>query len=270
MTNPVYRKVSEAVSNFSYASAKNIADMPQLHQLVDAHAAAKTLHSTPVLNTSGSTAIGFDFVLTPEQETTNLICINRNKIVAAHDSNLKLQLETAVANNQVDQFFLENAVEVILDGPSVMYSTDSEQLIDITSGMGPQAARLLLRNSLIDQARFVSGAVKVEITDNQFIALVSLCLQIGAEEFTSSNLVQELNQDNAAMVPTLMQQWRASADASGRIVVRRDLVDRRIFEAGIFSTPDLLSISPDTASMTYLEQAVGLESKQAGWIRGEQ
>src|SRR6476661_4935643 len=71
-------------------------------------------------------------------------------------------------------------------------------------------AELLLLKDLMAYETAVENAVKVELTDNQYAALVSFCYNIGITAFRNSTLVRKLNTGDYASVPIELMKWTKS------------------------------------------------------------
>ena len=93
-----------------------------------------------------------------------------------------------------------------------------------------EQAEILKRQDLDKFARSVAGMLKVEVTDNQFGALVSLCFNIGAGNLASSTLIRKLNRgDDLIEVADEFLRWNK---AGGRILkglTRRRIAERKLF-----------------------------------------
>ena len=91
-------------------------------------------------------------------------------------------------------------------------------------------AELLLLKALIEYETAVETAVKVDLTDNQFAALVSFCYNIGPSAFRNSTLVRKLNAGDYAAVPVELMKWTKS---KGKFM--QGLANRRAVEAALWA-----------------------------------
>lgn len=80
-------------------------------------------------------------------------------------------------------------------------------------------------NQIQRYEKAVRDAVKVELTQSQFNACVSLCYNIGEAAFTRSTLVRELNQRRYQAACREFTKWNK---ADGRVI--KGLVNRRAEE----------------------------------------
>ena len=71
----------------------------------------------------------------------------------------------------------------------------------------------------------VKSAVKVQLTQSQFNACVSLCYNIGVAAFSNSSVVRELNQSRFQAACRAFALWNK---AGGRVI--QGLVNRRLLE----------------------------------------
>ena len=108
----------------------------------------------------------------------------------------------------------------------------------VTEGMRitiPQA-NAILASDLSKFEKCVSDAVKVELNDNQFGALVSLCYNIGETAFRKSTLLKKLNKGDYTGAQEQFHVWRKSGP---KIV--QGLVNRRAAEAALFGRGEFVS-----------------------------
>ena len=87
-----------------------------------------------------------------------------------------------------------------------------------------------LRDDLAVAEEAVERLVKVDLTDNQFGALVSFVFNVGAGAFKSSTLLRKLNAGDYAAVPGELARWNR---AGGKPV--QGLANRRAAEAGLWA-----------------------------------
>lgn len=80
--------------------------------------------------------------------------------------------------------------------------------------------------------RVVNAAVRVEINQNQFDALVSLAFNIGAQNFRTSTLLKKLNEGNYLAAAAEFKKWRKGG---GKVLP--GLVKRRKEESELFLKP---------------------------------
>lgn len=102
----------------------------------------------------------------------------------------------------------------------------------ITQGEADQ----LLRDDLLDAERAVSSLVKVNLTDNQFAALVSFVFNLGAGTLQKSTLLRKLNAGDYDAVPREMLKF---VNAGGKPL--KGLVNRRAAEAGLWAKGDFVT-----------------------------
>lgn len=96
-------------------------------------------------------------------------------------------------------------------------------------------ATILLRQDLLQFEKTLKQSITVDITQNQFDSMVSLCFNIGSGAFRNSTLLKLLNQGIFEMIPNQFIRWRY-ATVNGVKQVVNGLYTRRIEEANIFST----------------------------------
>lgn len=97
----------------------------------------------------------------------------------------------------------------------------------------PQQAVEALRRELEKHEKAVNGLIKVDITQNQFDALVSFSYNCGSGALAKSSLLKRLNKGDFAGAAAEFHKWNKGG---GRVLP--GLVRRRAQEAELFLTPD--------------------------------
>lgn len=121
---------------------------------------------------------------------------------------------------------------------TVGYGHTSDGHLKVTRGLTitPKQAEDALAYDLNETAAAVDGLVKVELSDNQFGALVSFAFNVGLGAFGKSTLLSKLNKGNYAAVPAELARWTRN---DGRIM--QGLVNRRAAEAGLWAKGEFVS-----------------------------
>lgn len=120
-----------------------------------------------------------------------------------------------------------------------------------------------LREDLRTAERAVADAVKVELNDNQFGALVSFTFNVGAGALRSSTLLRKLNAGDYASVPTELTKWN-KARVNGVLTPSVGLSNRRAAEAGLWAKGDFVA----SASVEAQAPSAPAPSVDAGMISG--
>jgi lysozyme len=110
--------------------------------------------------------------------------------------------------------------------------TDAAGPPNITAGMKitERQATDILRSDLGKVEAAIERLVKVELTDNQFGALVAFVFNVGEGAFAGSTLLRKLNAGDYNAVPAELMKWTR---ANGKQV--QGLVNRRAAEAGLWA-----------------------------------
>lgn len=108
----------------------------------------------------------------------------------------------------------------------------------VTKGMTitQEDAECILRTDLRQYEQAVEQAVTVDLTDEQFAALVSLTFNIGPGNFRKSTLLKKLNAGDYTAAQEQFAVWRKS----GRKVLQ-GLVNRRAQEAALFGRGEFVT-----------------------------
>jgi lysozyme len=128
--------------------------------------------------------------------------------------------------------------------------TDAAGPPTVTAGMTvtKDEAEAILRNDLSKCEQSVENMVAVELTDNQFAALVSFVFNVGEGIFGGSTLLRKLNKGDYSSVPTELMKWTR---ANGVRV--QGLANRRAAEAGLWAKGSPVAsqfIEPDDTKET--------------------
>ena len=91
-----------------------------------------------------------------------------------------------------------------------------------------ERAEELLMQDLVRFEKGVSDLVKVELTDNQFSALVSLAFNIGLKNFGGSTLVRLLNKADYDGAASNFKKWIYAAGQRMRGLLKRREAERAL------------------------------------------
>lgn len=97
------------------------------------------------------------------------------------------------------------------------------------NGITMAEAEALLYDDVKKSSAFVDEKVSVEVTDEQFCALVSFAFNVGAGAFNRSSLLRLLNEGKYDQVPIQLSKW---IKVNGR--PSRGLITRRKAEAQLW------------------------------------
>ncbi|WP_019218670.1 lysozyme [Bartonella florencae] len=102
-------------------------------------------------------------------------------------------------------------------------------------------AETMLLADLQQYERAVEKAVCVNLSDEQFGALVSFCYNVGISAFQNSTLLKRLNKGDYEAIPAELQKW---TKAGGKRL--QGLVHRRAAEAGLWAKGAFVSSNYQT------------------------
>lgn len=92
-----------------------------------------------------------------------------------------------------------------------------------------EEANQLLADDLEEFEGYVTKLVDIDLTQNEFDAMVAWTFNLGPTNLKSSTLLQKLNEDDRADVPHQMKRWNKAGG-----IVLNGLVRRREAEALLF------------------------------------
>lgn len=95
-------------------------------------------------------------------------------------------------------------------------------------------ADILLRGDLLYYESAVNQCISVDISQNQFDALVSFAYNLGTKSLLGSHLLQYLNDGKIQDAANEFPKWDHMHDAQGNAVEVQGLKNRRITEQQLF------------------------------------
>lgn len=121
---------------------------------------------------------------------------------------------------------------------TIGYGHISDDYFKVTQGLKITAkkAEELLVHDLQETEKAVDDLVTVDLTDNQFGALVSFAFNIGVDAFAKSTLLKKLNKGDYASVPFELGRWVMN---DGKKM--DGLVNRRAAEAGLWAKGEFVA-----------------------------
>ena len=102
---------------------------------------------------------------------------------------------------------------------------------DFSGGITREQAIELLSDDVKDAEDCVKAKVTVELSQEQFDALVSFVFNIGPTAFRKSTLLRLLNEGRPEEVPAQLKRWNK---AGGSVI--QGLINRREAESGLWET----------------------------------
>jgi len=130
-------------------------------------------------------------------------------------------------------------------------------------GISPEEAQDLLRADVADAEAAIARMVKVNLSQEQFDALVSWTFNLGAGALQSSKLLVLLNAGDYDSVPDEMLRWCKRKDPkTGLLVVDAGLLARRRAEGSIWNSghdhPQTVALVSDAEVADVTQKALGL------------
>jgi hypothetical protein len=268
--NPKYLSSRGVQSNFGSAVTK-----PSTALL---NTRTGLLNSIPVLTTptttlSGEIMIGVITVLSNQYTDTNQILLNLNGEFLDMRSPQSAQFLKTITEIQTtygsdpDRIKLEYkkaGIDLISDADGVIYQTTTRTLVDFSQALGPTGLELITLASIKLVSNVVARMISVPVSDNQFAAMVSLATHIGVQNFANSAALSELNAGNYDAVPNAMMEFTQGIQGDGNIVVTKsDYIQRRQYEAELFSSPDQITVPRYDTRVSFAQQAREIRALKA-------
>lgn len=120
----------------------------------------------------------------------------------------------------------------VVDGDPVDWKN-----LALKTPLTPEQADALFLNDLLKHVEVINRLVSVPLNQNQYDALSSLVMNIGAENFAVSTLLKRLNEKDYAGAGEQFLVWNKSRGANNNLVVNDGLTARRAGERTLFLTP---------------------------------
>lgn len=108
------------------------------------------------------------------------------------------------------------------------------ELVNWKNGITNKQSRDLCVQDMVDYEKTVNNSINVELTQNQYDALVFLCFNIGTAGFKNSTVVKMLNTNQYDRVPDAMRMWN-KVEKNGTLVLSQGLINRREKEIKIWN-----------------------------------
>ena len=110
---------------------------------------------------------------------------------------------------------------------------------DFKNGITEQQAIKLLRSDIAVAERTVQDNITVQLSQNQYEALVSLAYNIGAGRFKNSTVVKYINNPNfhSSIYPDLESAWQAWNRTQGKVsngLINRRQNEWKLYKRGIY------------------------------------
>jgi GH24 family phage-related lysozyme (muramidase) len=116
---------------------------------------------------------------------------------------------------------------------------------DFYNPLSPGEIEKLLKSDVKKFEKLVTDSVQVELTQEQFDALVSFAFNVGGASFKSSTLLKKLNEGKYDEAADELLRW-CKETKNGERVVNSGLLNRRKFERELFKTK---AVSPQKISL---------------------
>lgn len=124
-----------------------------------------------------------------------------------------------------------------------------------------------LRADLLEAEMTVDRFVKVELSDNQFGALVAFVFNVGVAAFASSTLLRKLNAGDSASVPGELAKWN-KITVSGKKVPSKGLSNRRAAEIGLWASGEHVASSAEPVSSAAPKPLMASKTVQGATVTG--
>lgn len=147
---------------------------------------------------------------------------------------------------------------VIIGYGHKVVSGDPVEWKDLTlkTPLTPEQGEALFLSDLLKHVEVINRLVTVPLNQNQYDALASLVMNIGAENFAASTLLKRLNEKDYASAAEQFLVWNKSRDYLNNLIVNTGLSSRRSGERLLFLTPvvEVAGAVPPTQPIVFAAQ----------------
>lgn len=261
---PQYGPVSGLTSNFSTAESKDFANSTAFSNLVTALTTSIPKVDTTARSPFGAAMVGILGKLSEYSASISTVGLDINGAIGDLKQGELSRFMGRINDirnrftnfSEVIEAAKRSGIIAFTDGLSdIFVDAQGRRIIDFSKGLGSISNQLLARANLGTTANIISRFIGVPISDNQLAALVSLASHIGTDKFTQSRALTVLNQGDYAAVPNLILDYSSgSFGSSEQEQFDQSLLQRRQFEAELFSTPDSVPFPEYEADRVTFEQ----------------
>lgn len=128
---------------------------------------------------------------------------------------------------------------------------------DFSTGISREAAKALLLSDLQTYEACVNQNVRVQVSQLQYNALVSLCYNIGTKAFGTSTLVKELNSGHVHKAADEFLRWKFIHKQESAGLLRRRQCEREMFLQGVEPMGKFFSVTSISAFIGMLSVVLG-------------
>jgi hypothetical protein len=261
---PQYGPVSGLTSNFSTAASKDFANSNAFSNLITALTSSIPKVEMTSTNPFGAAMVGILGKLSEYNASISTVGLDINGAIGDLQQGELSRFMGRINDirrrftsfDEVIEAAKRSGIIAFTDGLSdIFVDSQGRRIIDFSKGLGSISNQLLARANLGTTANIISRFIGVPISDNQLAALVSLANHIGTDKFTQSRALTALNNGDYAAVPNLMLDYSSgSFGSSEQEQFDQALLQRRQFEAELFSTPDSVPFPEYEADRVTFEQ----------------
>jgi len=186
----------------------------------------------------GETFLGFTHKLQPSEISNMMIAFDDNGVIPLEDSRVAHTIRKNHPYLKGSSLFKDGVInyDVLNKSIAVYNEMENYYVYSFVNGAKPDFIDRLLEIDITVAYNIVTDKIKVPITHNQFVALISLAYDIGLGKFASSKIVKCLNTDDYQCATYFMEFVEVLMQKGGGQGVTTALFDRRASEVKLFST----------------------------------
>tara|TARA_B100000902_G_scaffold380783_1_gene416546 strand:+ start:564 stop:1388 length:825 start_codon:yes stop_codon:yes gene_type:complete len=184
----------------------------------------------------GETFLGFTHKLQPSEISNMMIAFDDNGVIPLEDSRVAQTIRKNHPYLKGSSLIKDGVINYDVANKSIAVYNEMENyyVYSFVNGAKPDFINRLLEIDIRVAYQIVTDKVKVPITQNQFVALISLAYEIGLGKFATSKIVKCLNKNDYQCATYFMEFVEALKQKGPG--VSTILFDRRSSEVKLFST----------------------------------
>ena len=185
---------------------------------------------------TSETYIGFSHKLQQSEISNMMIAFNDNGILPLEDPRVAKTIRMNHPYLKGSSLFKNGVIDFdVANKPIAVYNEmENYYVYSFINGAKPEFIDRLLQLDISTAYNTVTDKIKVPLTHNQFVALISLAYDIGHNKFATSKIVKCLNTGDYQCA-TYFMEFAEVVKQKG-MGVSNMLFDRRVAEVSLFSS----------------------------------
>lgn len=271
--DPVYTNPSQFTNNFTIAKNKQNTDQLIGQLNASLNSSIPTVRQ-PTMSPQGAMKLGINGTITNIQNNAKQLAFDVKGMPAdltkgelRSMSNIISAARTQYPDPQQQaEALLAQGIQTQQVGQELIYvAQNGNKIVTFDTGLGNVGNAMLTQANLKNTEGAVRQLVTRSLSDNQYIAMVSLANHIGLENFAKSKVLGAVNRGEFKKVPFLLTA-HSSLKQGGVPTFQMAHYQRRQYEGELFQSPDNIKPPEWGSRVTFEEQAKWLYSQRTNLL----